>query len=177
MGEPPSRAMVDGITFALWRTKGSREATVKATQLLKTDHAAVKTLFSRFRRTGERAEKTRQALIDRIATELEIHAQIEEEIFYPAMREVRKAAPLLKEAHKEHERVKTLVAEMQSAEDDDLAAKVQELRDAVVHHATEEEREMFPLAKTLGAAKLDDLGAELRDRKEALTTGLLARAK
>jgi hemerythrin superfamily protein len=150
---------------------------VKATQLLKTDHATVKTLFSRFRRTGERAEKARQALIDRIATELEIHAQIEEEIFYPAMRQVRKAASLLREAHKEHEQVKKLVAEMQSAEDDEIAGTVQELRDAVLHHATEEEREMFPLAKELGAEKLDELGAELRDRKQALKKGLLARAK
>jgi iron-sulfur cluster repair protein YtfE (RIC family) len=78
---------------------------MKATQLLKKDHATVKRLVARFRQTSVRAQKARQRLVDRIATELEVHAQIEEEIFYPAMRAVPKAASILKEAHEEHEQV------------------------------------------------------------------------
>jgi hemerythrin superfamily protein len=129
-----------------------------ATQLLKKDHATVKRLFARFRQTV-RAQKARQGVVDRIATELEVHAQIEEEIFYPAMRAVPKAAPLLREAHEEHEQVKSLVAEMQSADAESVAEKVKELRQAVLHHATEEERDMFPLAETLGREKLQQLGS------------------
>ena len=71
---------------------------MKATQLLKKDHTAVKQLFRRFKKTSERAKKTRDQLVDRIATELEIHAAIEGEIFYPAMREVPKAGALVDEA-------------------------------------------------------------------------------
>ena len=151
---------------------------MKATQLLKKDHATVKGLFARFRHTSNRAQKARQGLVDRIATELEVHAQIEEEIFYPAMRAVPKAAPLLEEAHEEHEQVKSLVAEMQSAYDAEaIAEKVAELRQAVLHHATEEEREMFPLAEGLGRETLQQLGQQLHARKQQIKNGLLGRAK
>jgi hemerythrin superfamily protein len=151
---------------------------MRATQLLKKDHATVKRLFARFRQTSVRAQKTRQAVVDRIATELEIHAQIEEEIFYPAMRAVPKATLLLREAHEEHEQVKSLVAELQSAEDAaSVAEKVKDLRQAVLHHATEEERDMFPLAETLGREKLQQLGQLLYARKQQVKHGLIGRAK
>jgi hemerythrin superfamily protein len=177
----------DGIAFALHQKKaksasqekgGPREGKMKATQLLKKDHATVKGLFARFRQTSGRAQKARQGLVDRIATELEVHAQIEEELFYPAMRAVPKAAPLLEEAHEEHEHVKSLVAEMQSADDAAaVAEKVKKLRQAVLHHATEEEREMFPLAEALGRAKLRQLGEQLHARKQQVKNGLVGRAK
>jgi hemerythrin superfamily protein len=151
---------------------------LKATQLLKKDHATVKRLFARLHQTSVRAQKARQGLVERIATELEVHAQIEEEIFYPAMRAVPKAASLLKEAHEEHEQVKSLVAEMQSADDpESVAEKVKELRQAVLHHATEEERDMFPLAETLGREKLQQLGQLLYARKQQVKNGLVGRAK
>src|SRR5262249_45181260 len=81
------------------------------------DHATVKQLFCRFKQTSERARKTRDHLVDRIATELEIHAQIEEEIFYPTMRAVPDAVALVAEGRQEHEQVETLVSDMQSASD------------------------------------------------------------
>lgn len=151
---------------------------MKATQLLKSDHAAVKKLFTRFRQTTDRATRARQDLVTRLATELEVHAQIEEEIFYPAMREVPRAAKLLKEAHEEHEDVKSLVAEMQSEDEPEaLATKVDELREAVLHHATEEEREMFPLAEKLGRERLLELGQALSARRRQLKLGVGSRAK
>jgi hemerythrin superfamily protein len=150
---------------------------MKATQLLKKDHATVKQLFKEFKGTTDRARKTRQQLTDRIATALDVHAQIEEEIFYPAMRQIREAAPLLKEAHEEHAQVKSLVAEMQSAEEEELVPTVDKLREAVLHHATEEEREMFPLAEKLGAQKLDELGQRLNERKQELEKGLVGKMK
>lgn len=104
---------------------------------------------------------------------MEIHAEIEEEIFYPAMEAVPAATKLLGEAHEEHEQVKSLVAAVQSAENaETLVSRIGELREAVLHHATEEEREMFPLAEQLGAGKLDELGQKLQERKQQLKTGL-----
>jgi hemerythrin superfamily protein len=151
---------------------------MKVTVVLKNDHAAVKRLFARFRQTTDRAGKTRQDLVTRLATELEVHAQVEEEIFYPAMREVPKATKLLKEAHEEHKAVKALVAQMQSEDEPDaLASTVDELREAVLHHATEEERAMFRLAEQLGREKLLDLGEELQARKLQLKRGFVGRAK
>lgn len=152
---------------------------MKATALLKQDHAAVKRLFTEFARTTARAQKTRQRLIDTIATELDIHAQIEEEIFYPALENVEGARPLLEEAHEEHQQVKELVAEVQGMDpvDPGLPKKLRELKDAVLHHAGEEEREMFPKAEELGADELERLGERLEERKQALSEGLVARTK
>jgi len=126
---------------------------VKATQLLKKDHTAVKQLFHRFKKTSERAKKTRDQLVDRIATELEIHAAIEGEIFYPAMREVPKAGALVDEARSDHEQVKILVADMQSAEDAEaLTEKVEKLKQAVLDHATERNGRCFPSPRSSGAS-------------------------
>src|SRR6185436_16528219 len=121
---------------------------MKATALLKKDHAAVKKLLAEFSRTTARAPRRRQARIDKIAQELEIHSTIEEEIFYPAVKNVRGGQSLVREAESEHKKVDSLVAEAQgmSMETDEVVQKVEELRDAVVHHATEEEREMFAVA-------------------------------
>jgi len=129
---------------------------MKATTLLKNDHTAVKKLLADFGRTTARAAKTRQALMDRIAQELEIHSTIEEEIFYPAVKDVRGGQSLVAEAEAEHKRVDGLVAEAQgmSMDADEVLETARELRDAVVHHATEEEREMFPVAQ-------EGLGAQL----------------
>jgi hemerythrin superfamily protein len=152
---------------------------MNATQLLKKDHAAVKKLFHQFGRTGERAVKTRQRLIDRLATELDVHAKIEEQIFYPAVARVESLRHLVTESKKEHDEVKRLVAEIQgmSADADDLDEKVQELRDAVLHHASEEEEgKMFPrVHRAFSADELDRLGAELRKRKQALLHGAMGR--
>ena len=86
---------------------------MKATALLKKDHAAVKKLLTDFGRTTSRAARKRQELIDRIAKELEIHSKIEEEIFYPAVKEVPEGRSLVKEAESEHKEVDSLIAEGQ----------------------------------------------------------------
>ncbi len=83
---------------------------MKATDLLKKDHNAVKKLMTEFGKTTTRARKKRQQLVDRIAQELEVHARIEEEIFYPALREREEARALVQEAEREHQQVKTCSA-------------------------------------------------------------------
>jgi iron-sulfur cluster repair protein YtfE (RIC family) len=152
---------------------------MKATDLLKKDHAEVKKLFAQFGRTTARAGKARQQLVDKLAEELEVHAKIEEEIFYPAMEKVSGARSLVEEAREEHETMKSLLGEARGMARDSeaLGAKLKELKDATLHHATEEEREMFREAKALGADRLERLGAELRARKEELVNGMPARAR
>lgn len=152
---------------------------MKATTLLKKDHAAVKKLLADFGRTRARAAKRRQALIDEIAQELDIHSTIEEEIFYPAVKNVRGGQSLVSEAKSEHKKVDSLVAEAQgmSMETDEVVGKVEELRDAVIHHATEEEREMFPVAEDLLGEQLQELGQQLAARKRELKTSSFHKAK
>ena len=153
---------------------------MKATTLLKNDHSAVKKLLTAFGHTTARAAQQRQELVDQIAQELEIHSAIEEEIFYPAVKSVRGGQSLVSEAKAEHKKVDSLVAEAQgmSMDTDEVMEKVEELRDAVIHHATEEEREMFPLAEDgLGEQQLEELGEQLAARKKELLTSRLQKAK
>jgi len=152
---------------------------MKATTLLKTDHAAVKKLFADFSRTTARAPGRRQELIDKIAQELEIHSTIEEEVFYPAVKNVRGGQSLVSEAESEHKTVDALVAEAQgmSMETDEVVQKVKELRDAVVHHATEEEGEMFPVAEKGLGEQLMELGEQMAARKRELATSRVQKAK
>jgi hemerythrin superfamily protein len=152
---------------------------MKATQLLKKDHAEVKKLFTEFGSTTARAERRRQDLIDRIATELEIHSTIEEEIFYPAVKRSAEGKRLVSEAKSEHRKVDRLVAKAQGADmgSDDADARVQELKEAVLHHATEEEQEMFPVAESSLGAELMDLGQQLEARKRELSRSRVQGAK
>jgi iron-sulfur cluster repair protein YtfE (RIC family) len=141
---------------------------MKATKLLRSDHAAVKALFARFTTAGERARVTRRRLIDRLAMELTIHAAIEEEIFYPAMAKVPAAARLVKEARSEHNDVKDLIVQIRGLDPvaDEATTLVRDLKNAVLHHASEEEKVMFPMAEQkIPAEELERLGEELKARK------------
>lgn len=151
-----------------------------AIDLLKKDHGEVKKLFTQLGRTTTRAVKRRQQLIEKLAEELEVHAKVEEEIFYPAVKESAQAGDLVREALDEHGEIKRLTAELQGMDvsAEDLADRVKELRDAVVHHVTEEEREMFATAKErLGAEDLTRLGEQIQSRKAELKGSLVQRAK
>ena len=152
---------------------------MNATTLLKNDHSAVKKLLTAFGHTTARAAQQRQQLMDQIAQELEIHSTIEEEIFYPAVKSMRGGQSLVSEAKAEHKKVDSLVAEAQgmSMDTDEVMEKVEELRDAVVHHATEEEREMFPVAEDGLGEQLEELGEQLAARKKELQTSRLQKAK
>jgi hemerythrin superfamily protein len=152
---------------------------MKATELLKKDHTAVKKLFAEFAKTTTRAQKKRQELIDKIATELDVHSQIEEEIFYPAVRQLAEGQRLVSEAEEEHQEVKNLVSEVQGMDpsEDGATAKVGELREAVLHHATEEEHEMFPVAERLGKEEIASLGEQMAERKQKLLQGAIPRMK
>lgn len=144
-----------------------------ATTLLKKDHDTVRELFKKYEKLGDRATASKQRLFEEIQQELEIHAKIEEEIFYPAVREARskEAQEIVLEAIEEHNVVKTLLGEISdlTPEAEEYDAKVTVLQENVEHHADEEEKDMFPEAKKhLSKKELEQLGTEMEERKETL---------
>ena len=138
-----------------------------AIALLKADHEAVSQLFSEFEKTRSVANK--KALVAEICTALSVHAEIEEEIFYPAVKAALKDKLLVPEAMVEQAGVKSLIAQLEGVEPDGemYDAKVKVLSEYVKHHVKEEQTEMFPKAR---ASSLDmaELGARMAARKEAL---------
>ena len=143
---------------------------MKATDLLKKQHKSVKALFKKVENT-EDARRCRQ-LMDEITNELKIHTKIEEEIFYPAVREIgtSKAEELVDESFEEHHVVDLVLAELPKVdpEDDRFAAKMTVLSELVQHHADEEEEEMFPMCeKKLGRERLQQLGEQMQQMAES----------
>ncbi len=141
-----------------------------ALSLLKEDHKNVKTAFEEFKSLGDQAYKSKKKLADHICSELEIHTQIEEEIFYPAFRKaVTGSTPLANEAKVEHDSSKELIREIKGmkAEDELFDAKVTVLSEYINHHVKEEENEMFPLMRKT-SVDLTELGARMEARKQEL---------
>lgn len=148
-----------------------------ATQLLEQDHDKVRDLLAQLEKSTSRAAAKREQLFRKIAEEMEIHATIEEEIFYPAYHEAAKTqeeTKLFFEAAEEHALVKEVLAKLEGGDprSEVFAAQCKVLKDLIEHHAEEEEDEMFPKArKLLGKERLQELGEELQMRKEELAGG------
>jgi hypothetical protein len=141
-----------------------------AIALLKKDHRTVEELFEKFEKAS--GEGRKQKLAEEICLELSVHAEIEEEIFYPAC-EGKVDEDLLKESYVEHDGAKLLIAEIMSggAGDEFYDAKVKVLQEEIEHHVEEEERRMeglFAQARKAGL-DMDLLGQELATRKTELT--------
>ena len=140
-----------------------------AIELLTADHEKVKGLFEQFEKLSDRSKVNKKKLADQICLELTVHAQVEEEIFYPAMREATADADMLDEAIVEHASARDLIAQIREMDpgDDLYDAKVKVLSEQIEHHVGEEEEEMFKKAR---AAKLDlaALGKEMAMRKDEL---------
>jgi hemerythrin superfamily protein len=138
-----------------------------AIAMLMADHKKVKTLFAQFEKLKEGgSDEDKSALVEQICNELKVHAAIEEEIFYPAVREAIEDADLMDEALVEHAGAKELIAQLEEAspQDDLYDAKVTVLGEQIEHHVKEEEGDMFPKAKK---AKVDTeaLGEAMMQRK------------
>ena len=141
-----------------------------ATQLLRQDHRKVEGLFKKCEQVKGMEAKGR--LATQVMTELEVHAQLEEEIFYPAVKGAIEETDLVDEAVQEHQEVKSLIAELKRMQGqdngaDEFEAKFSELVDAVQHHVEEEEGEMFPKVED-SELDLAELGSEMTDRKKEL---------
>ena len=140
--------------------------------LLKSDHEEVKKLFRQVE-----AEDDQEAIFNQIKGALEIHAMIEEEIFYPAVKKARSdnVKDEVREAYEEHKQIKALLAAIAeiSPDEESYSAKIKVLKEDVEHHVQEEEGEMFPDARKYLRDELEDLGAEMQARKDELkTTGV-----
>jgi hypothetical protein len=142
-----------------------------AITLLKDDHVKVKKLLEELDATTERGVKTREQLFAKVRRELTIHETIEEEIFYPALKEHPKSKDLVLEAYEEHHVVDTVMAEIVDLafDDETWGAKLTVMKENVEHHIEEEEDEMFPQARQVfDKAELEELGERMQARKEQL---------
>ena len=139
-------------------------------KLLASDHRNVEDLFARFEKASGASAK--EKIVREICTELKVHAQIEEEIYYPEIRgKVEEDA--LDEAYVEHDSAKLLINELEAAEPDEAFydAKVKVLQELIEHHVKEEEKERDNLFQQTRAADIDleALGERLAARKAELT--------
>ena len=143
---------------------------MNALELLKEDHEKVRKLLDELESTTERGVKTRQELFGKIRTELEVHEIIEEEIFYPALKEHRKAKEIVLEGYEEHNVVDRLLGELAElpVDDETWGAKAKVMKENVEHHIEEEEGEMFDAARQVfDRDELDALGERMAERKES----------
>jgi hemerythrin superfamily protein len=152
---------------------GASKTQQDAVAALTADHRKVKGLFKQFeeaKKEGGRQGGTRKNdLVTQICNELKIHAEIEEEIFYPAVRKQIDDPELMDEALVEHAGAKDLIAQLEGMDpDDDLYdAKVTVLGEQIAHHVKEEEGEMFPQAKK-GKVDTARLGVQMEKRRSEL---------
>ena len=118
---------------------------MNAFQLLKEDHQKVSGIFQQLEPTTERAEKTRTELFARLKDELDIHARVEETVFYPAIKQAAETREIVLEGFEEHHVVKMLLKELEAVpvDTEQWTAKLKVLQENVEHHVEEEEGEMF----------------------------------
>ncbi|MGE3784781.1 MAG: hemerythrin domain-containing protein [Alphaproteobacteria bacterium] len=140
---------------------------ISALDLLEEDHIQVEGLFEEFEQLDDAGEKQELAL--KICLALRVHAQIEEEIFYPAARNVIENTDKIDEAMVEHTSAKKLIAEIEAADGGDelYDAKMKVLKEQVLHHIEEEEDELFPEIE-ISELDLEALGRKLTSSKELL---------
>jgi hemerythrin superfamily protein len=119
------------------------------TQKLHQDHQKVEQLFRKLKETSDGAEKTRLDLCEKLKHELLAHAEFEEAVFYPAVRDRNGVGQQVKEGIEEHNQMKRMLSEIEGVEPTsaEFMDKIEELERAVQHHVDEEESEIFPAAK------------------------------
>jgi hemerythrin superfamily protein len=156
---------------------------MNAIELLKNDHKKVRALFAELEATTPRALKKRASLLDKIASELEIHTRIEEEIFYPAFKQAGQKSEddkMYFEALEEHRAAGDMVLPDLLATDpgsDQFSGRAKVLKELVEHHAGEEEKQMFPRARQLlDAGQLRALGEAMAQRKLELAAHPISKA-
>lgn len=154
------------------RAERPQEPAIDAIELLKGDHRRVEALFSQFRKaSGDEAETA----VEEICDELEIHTQLEEAYFYPAVRKELggEAEDLIKDGVAEHHAVQEIVAKLRamSGSEENFAELVVLLQQQVEHHVEEEEHELFPLVrKGLSGERLEELAEQMGNLRERLTS-------
>lgn len=145
--------------------------------MLKTDHATVRKMFEKEGKLTKKDSAKKASILNQIRAALEVHATVEEEIFYPAVKKAisETVKDEVREAYEEHKQIKTLLAQVSSLTpaDETYDMKIKVLKEDVEHHVKEEEGEMFPDAKRLlGESHLVEMGAQLEARKHELENDL-----
>ena len=145
-----------------------------AITMLKSDHALVKRLLRELSETGDRAVKQREALVAQLEREIKMHAQVEEEVFYPAFKAITRnseAEDMFYEAAEEHHIVDMVLPALKAAnpKSKEFAAKAKVLKELVEHHIKEEEGQMFPEARSrFSDDQLRELGDLMQARKDSV---------
>jgi hypothetical protein len=142
---------------------------MNALTLLERDHRAVERLLDELEPTTERGVKTRTELFARIKRELTVHEVIEEEIFYPTLKQHPRAKDIVLEGYEEHDVVDRLMGELERlpVDDETWGPKAKVMIENIQHHIEEEEGEMFDKARQVfDRQELEDLGAQMAARKE-----------
>ncbi len=145
---------------------------MNAITLLEEDHRKMKKLLSELESTTERGVKTREELFATVKDELTVHETIEEEIFYPALKEHPKTKEITLEAYEEHHVVDMVLAEIEGVPYDDerWGAKFKVMKENIEHHIEEEEKEMFKQARqAFEEDELEALGERMKARKDQMT--------
>jgi len=141
-------------------------------QMLKADHKKVKGLFEEYDKAGDRAFKKKSQIAQQVFRELDVHAKIEEEIFYPEVkaRADAEGRKLVAEGYEEHHVVHQLIAELKELrpEDERFDAKFKVLKENVEHHIQEEEKELFPEAKDGLDGEESEIARRMEEKKRAL---------
>ena len=141
-----------------------------AITLLKADHDEVKQAFKQFEKMDHEDTAAMEELVGRVCEALAAHTTVEEEIFYPAVRAAIEDDDLMNEAQVEHDSAKELIEQLEGMDVGDpmYVATFTVLGEYVMHHAKEEEDEMFPSARK-AELDLEQLGEQIKARKEELT--------
>src|SRR5687767_3759591 len=144
-----------------------------AIALLKEDHQKVRKILDELEKTTERGVKTREELFGKLMAELTVHEKIEEELFYPAVKEraeTKKVEELIAESYEEHHFVDMVAAEIKATPFDaeEWGAKFKVMKENIEHHAIEEEEgKLFPkVRRAFTADELEDLGTQMLELKE-----------
>lgn len=136
--------------------------------LLKTDHKKVAGILEKIDATTERGVKTREELFTQLKMELDVHANIEETIFYPQLEKADETHDITLEAFEEHRLVKQLLGELEKMDkgDEQWTARFTVLKENVEHHVEEEETDMFPKAKkVLSDEQAEAIGTRMEEAK------------
>lgn len=141
-----------------------------ATKMIRDDHAAVMAQFHKI--TPDMADSALKARARAICAALEIHAQLEEELFYPALRMAGVQSAALDKSQPEHDSMRQLIAQVRAEEHGAAQSTCDALNaliNAVMHHVADEETQLLPAAeRLLGSERLAELGAQMRERRMAL---------
>lgn len=136
-----------------------------AIELLKQDHRKVEEIFAEI----EKSKNGRDRLFTELATELTVHAEIEEQLFYPAVQNAKQTHDLVLESFEEHKQVKMVLADLEKTDKstDTWLAGLKVLMEDVQHHVKEEETGLFPKVKdkVLSKEELEDLGRRMEEMK------------